>query len=30
MGPAAGLLVPKTRLGIAARNLPARVWIGRV
>jgi 2-polyprenyl-6-methoxyphenol hydroxylase-like FAD-dependent oxidoreductase len=27
---AAGLLIPKTRLGLAARNLAARLWMGRV
>jgi 2-polyprenyl-6-methoxyphenol hydroxylase-like FAD-dependent oxidoreductase len=30
IGLAAGLLIPKTRFGIAARNLAARLWIGRV
>ena len=29
VGRAAALLVPKTRLGIAARNLLARLWLGR-
>ncbi|WP_203978286.1 FAD-dependent monooxygenase [Planotetraspora silvatica] len=29
IGRAAGLLIPKTRLGIAARNLAARVWLSR-
>jgi 2-polyprenyl-6-methoxyphenol hydroxylase-like FAD-dependent oxidoreductase len=29
VGRASSLLIPKTRLGIAARNLAARLWIGR-
>jgi 2-polyprenyl-6-methoxyphenol hydroxylase-like FAD-dependent oxidoreductase len=29
VGRAAALLLPRTRLGIAARNLAARVWLGR-